>query len=48
MGWRFEAQGLSRTLIEPQDEAIEVALGDTGEVGSSGEVLTQQSVGVLV
>jgi hypothetical protein len=48
MGWRFEAQGLSRALIEPQGDAVEVTLGDAREVGSSREVLTQQSVGVLV
>jgi hypothetical protein len=44
VGWRFEAQGLSRTLIEPQDDAVEVALGDAREVGSSREILTQQPV----
>ena len=48
IGWRFEAQGLSRTLIEPQGNRVEIALGDAREVGSSREVLTQQAVGVLV
>ncbi len=48
IGWRFEAQRLSRTLIEPQSNRVQIALRDAGEVGSSREVLTQQAVGVLV
>jgi len=28
IGWRFEAQGLSLTLIEPQGNRIEMRLGD--------------------
>lgn len=39
----LEVQGFSRALIEPEGDAVEVALGDTGEVGSSREVLPQQS-----
>jgi hypothetical protein len=48
IGWRFEAQGLSRSLIEPQSNRVQIALRDAREVGPSREVLTQQAVGVLV
>src|ERR1700721_4568813 len=48
IGWGFEAQGLSRALIEPQGDRVEVGLGEAREIGSSGEVLSQQAVGVLV
>ena len=44
----FEGQGLSRALIEPLSNGIEVGLGEAREIGSSGEVLSQQTVGVLV
>jgi hypothetical protein len=39
---------LSRALIEPQSNGIEVGLGEAREIGSSREVLSQQAVGVLV
>ena len=48
IGWRLEAQGLSRTLIEPQSNRVQITLRDAREVGSSREVLTQQAIGVLV
>src|SRR5882757_3113396 len=48
IGRGFEGQGLSRALIEPQGNAIEVSLGEAREIGSSREVLSQQAVGVLV
>ncbi len=48
IGWGFEAQGLSRTLIEPQGDRVEVGLGEAREIASSREVLSQQAVGVLV
>ena len=48
IGRRFEAQGLSRTLIESQGNRIQVTLRGAREVGSSWEVLTQQAVGVFV
>src|SRR5215468_6650314 len=48
IGRGFEGQGLSRALIEPQSNAIEVGLGEAREIGSSREVLSQQAVGVLV
>ena len=48
IGRGFEGQGLSRALIEPQSNAIEVGLGEAREIGSSREVLSQQAVGVLI
>jgi len=48
IGRAFEAQGLSRSLVEPQRFLVEVGLGELREVGSSREVLPQQTVGVLV
>src|SRR6266446_9641250 len=48
IGRGFEGQGLSRALIEPQSNGIEVGLGEVREIGSSREVLSQQAVGVLV
>ena len=48
IGWRLEAQGLSRTLIEPQSNRVKITLRDAREIGSSREVLPQQAVGVLV
>ena len=45
IGRGFEGQGLSRALIEPQSNAIEVGLGEAREIGSSREVLSQQAVG---
>src|SRR5262245_17606703 len=48
IGRGFEGQGLSRALIEPQSNAIEVGLGEAREIGSSRDVLSQQAVGVLV
>src|ERR1700681_590864 len=48
IGRGFEAQGLSRALIEPQRNCVEVGLGEAREIGSSREVLSQQAVGVLV
>src|SRR5262245_188842 len=48
IGRGFEGQGLSRALIEPQSNCIEVGLGEAREIGSSREVLSQQAVGVLV
>src|SRR5262249_18983760 len=48
IGRGFEGQGLSRALIEPQSNAIEVGLGEAREIGFSREVLSQQAVGVLV
>src|SRR5271169_6078907 len=48
IGRGFEAQGLSRTLIESQSDRIEMGLGDAREVGSSWEVLADQAVGVFV
>src|SRR5262245_27427676 len=48
IGRGFEGQGLSRALIEPQSNGIEVGLGEAREIGSSREVLSQQAVGVLV
>ena len=48
MGWSYEAQGFSRTLIEPQGNGVEVGLGEAREVCSSGEVLPQQAVGILI
>jgi hypothetical protein len=40
IGWRFKAQGFSRTLIEPQSNRVQITLRDAREVGSSREVLT--------
>ena len=40
IGRGFEGQGLSRALIEPQSNAIEVGLGEAREIGSSREVLS--------
>src|SRR5262245_15468216 len=48
IGRGFEGQGLSRALIEPQSNGIEVGLREAREIGSSREVLSQQAVGVLV
>ena len=48
IGRRLEAQGLSRTLIEPQSNCVQITLRDAREIGSSREVLPQQAVGVLV
>src|SRR5580704_6095778 len=48
IGWGCEAQGLSRALIEPQGDRVEVGLGEVREIGSFREVLSQQAVGVLV
>jgi hypothetical protein len=38
--WGFEAQCLSRALIEPQGDRVEAGLGDAREIGSSREVLS--------
>ena len=48
IGWRLEAEGFSRTLIEPQSNRVKITLRDAREIGSSREVLPQQAVGVLV
>src|SRR6478735_7087713 len=42
IGRGFEAQGLSRALIEPQRNWVEVGLGEAREIGSSREILSQQ------
>jgi hypothetical protein len=46
--WSFKVQSFARALIESQSYFIEVCLGVAGQVGFSGEVLSQQAVGVLV
>ena len=48
IGWGFKAQGLSRALIKPQGNFVEVGLREAREVCSSWEVLPQQAIGVLV
>jgi len=48
IGWGFEAQSLSRALIEPQGDRAEAGLGEAREIDFSREVLSQQAVGVLV
>ena len=48
IGRGFETQGLSRTLIEPQGDRVQVVLREAREIGSSWEILSQQAVGVLV
>ena len=40
IGWGFEAQGLSRALVEPQSNRVQITLRDARQVGSSREVLT--------
>ena len=42
------AEGLSRAVVELSGDVVEVLLGVDAEVGALGEVLAQQSVGVLV
>jgi hypothetical protein len=48
IGRAFEAQGLSRTLVQAQGDLVEMGLGDGREIGSFREVLAQQAVCVLV
>src|SRR5438477_12318979 len=48
LGWCHPAEGLSRSTVELGGNVVEVGLGVQGEVAALGEVLTQQSVGVLV
>ncbi len=35
-------------MIEPRSNRVQITLGNAREVGSSGDVLTQQAVGVLI
>src|SRR5271170_6273797 len=44
----FKVQSFSWALIETQGYLVEVGLGIAGQVGFSGEVLSQQPVGVFV
>src|SRR5262249_41090341 len=44
----FEAQGLSRALIEPQRNPVQVRLREAREICSPREILSQPAVGVLV
>lgn len=45
---RIEVQGLPRTPVEPPGYGVEPRLRLVGEIGSLGEVLSQQPVRVLV
>ena len=44
----LKAQSFSRALIEPQRDLVELRLGVAGQIGSLGQVLSQQSIGVFV
>src|SRR5258707_10173394 len=44
----LETQGLSGTLIQAQRDLVELRLRDGRQVGSSGEVLSQQEIGVFI
>lgn len=41
-------RGLAGPVVEFRGDCVEVFLGVSGQVGSLGEVLAQQAVGVLV
>ena len=45
---RLEAQSLPGSQVELQSDGIQLRLGVSGQIGSLGEVLSQQPVGVLV
>ena len=47
-GGSFKAQGFSRALIEAQGYLVEIGLRIVGQVGFSGEVLSQQPVGIFI
>ena len=47
IGGGFKAQGLSRTLIEPQGDPAQVRPRETRKLCSPREILSQQAVGVL-
>ncbi len=44
---RAPAQGLARPVVELPGEVIELALGVPAQVGALGQVLSNQTVGVL-
>ena len=44
----LKLEGLSRAFVELLGDGVEVGLGQGAEVEASGQVLTQQAVGVLV
>src|SRR5258708_13973699 len=48
LGWFEPAQGLTGSVVERVGRGVEVVLAVEGEVGALGEVLAEQSVGVLV
>src|SRR5665811_1685365 len=46
--WCHPAEGLSRASVELGGDGVEVRLGQAREVGTLGQVLAEQAVGVLV
>jgi hypothetical protein len=48
LGWFHPAEGLSRSAVEFRGDGVEVLGGVDCEVGSFGEVLAEQTVGVFV
>ena len=48
LGWSLPCEGLAWASVEFTCDCVEVVLGELGEVGAFGEVLAEQSVGVLV
>src|SRR5262245_65017076 len=45
---RLKSQCFAWTLVQPQSDTIERRLWMQGKVGSLGEVLTQQAVGIFI
>ena len=48
LGWCHPSEGLSRPPVELVGGEVEVGLGECCHVGAFGEVLAQETVGVLV
>ena len=48
IGRRFPSQSLSGADVEPPGDVVELILREQREVGSFGQILAKQSVGVLV
>ena len=46
--WCLEVEDFARPVVEPLSDDVEVVLGVCAEVGSLGEILSDEAVGVFV
>ena len=46
--WGFKLQGLAWSFVELTHHFVQISLGVHREVGALGEVLSQQTIGILI